>query len=265
MIRPDYSRRAPKSVAPGRSALLIVTAVAVVLFGVDYLSGGAVRATARGMSAFVWNTSARAVQGITGNGFFARNATLASENESLKSELARVRERAAAYENLREENESLRALANLAASATGVSAPVISAYHASPYGTFQIGAGKNEGVAAGDIVLSETGFVIGRVTDVADERSVVRTAFIANADIDVLIGNAAVTARGEGGGNARLTVPRGIQVEAGDTVRAPAFGSRPVGIVGKVEEITTTAEQRVYISLPVNVSLLRLVFVTPAP
>lgn len=265
MARQEFSHRSLHGAPRGRSKLLFATILILCIFGVDALLGGPFRNFVRSIAAGVWTGAEHVRESVAGSGFFARNSTLASKNESLKRELAAVRERAAAYGGLKEENDTLRSMLHFTLESQGITTPVVSSYHASPYGTFMVGAGVHDAIAPGDLVLSETGYVIGRVADVGETHTLVKTAFQSGSHVDVIVGNAAVTATGEGSGNARVDVPRGIDVRVGDTVVAPTFGGHPVGIVGYVEEVSTTAEQKVYIVLPVNVSLLRFVYIIPAP
>ncbi len=265
MARREFSNRSLNGAPRGRSRLLFATVLILLVFGLDALLGGPFRNFVRSVAGGMWGGASSARTSVAGTGIFMRNSTLASENEALKHELASVQERAAAYGALREENETLRALLRFTQTSQGVTAPVVSSYHASPYGTFLVAAGASDAIAPGDIVLSETGYAIGRVADVGETHTLVKAVFKSGAQIDVVLGNAALTAEGEGSGNARVQVPRGIDVQTGDTVIAPTFAGHPVGIVGKVEEVTTTAEQKVYIVLPVNLSTLRFVYIIPAP
>lgn len=265
MARSDFSYRSQSGSPRGRSKLLFATVLILLVFGLDALLGGPFRNFIRASAASLWISVSSVEASIASSGVFARANQLATENESLKREIADVRERAAAYGTLKEENDTLRSMLHMTQTAPGITAPVVSSYHASPYGTFMVEAGANDAIAPGDLVLSETGFVVGRVADVGETHTLVKTAFQSGSMIDVVVGNAAVSATGEGGGNARVAVPRGIDVQVGDTVIAPVLGGHPVGIVGKVEEVSTTAEQKVFIVLPVNLALMRFVYIVPAP
>jgi rod shape-determining protein MreC len=235
------------------------------VFALDALLGGPFRNFIRGSAGTLWSSVASTRSSVSGSGFFSRNSTLARENQTLRHELDQVRGRAVAYTALKEENDSLRAMVRLTQTSAGITAPVVSSYHASPYGTFSVSAGANDAIAPGDLVLSENGFVVGRVADVGETHTLVKTIFKSGSMIDVVIGNAAVSATGQGGGNARVSVPRGITVQAGDTVISPVLGGHPVGVVGNVQEISTTAEQKVFIVLPVNLATMRFVYIIPAP
>ena len=66
---------------------------------------------------------------------------------------------------------------------------------------------------------------------------------------------------GDGGGNAHASVPRGIPVHEGDAVIANAYGGRAIGVVGKVVSSPASAEQTVYMRLPVDLASLRYVYI----
>ncbi len=265
MARPEFTNRSRHGAPRGRGRLLFASICILCIFALDALLGGPFRNFARAAGSTLWSGVSSVQHSVSGSGFFARNSTLASENQVLKTEIEKLRERAAAYGALKEENDMLRSMLHFTLEAPGITAPVVSSYHASPYGTFIVSAGAHDAIAPGDLALSETGYVVGTVADVGETRTLVKNAFQSGATLDIVIGNAAVTAIGDGGGNARVSVPRAIDVQVGDTVTSPVLGGRPVGIVGKVEEIATTAEKKVYIVLPVNLSLLRFVYIIPAP
>ncbi|MCE9541003.1 rod shape-determining protein MreC [Candidatus Kaiserbacteria bacterium] len=200
-------------------------------------------------------------EAVTSGGYFVRQRTLATENLALKDELAQYREKAAGYDVLYQENMQLRTMLHLADKHQGITAPVVSSTGSSPYGTFLIGAGTNDPVREGDVVLTDGDFVVGLVTDVLGRTSAVRALFSAGVQTDVIIAGAAVTAVGDGGGNAHASVPRGIVVHEGDAVIAGIYGGRAIGVVGKVESAPTSADQTVYIRLPVDLSSLRYVYI----
>ena len=200
MVRPDFSGRARHGASRGRSRLLFATVLIICVFALDALLGGPFRNFVRSVASHAWTGVGSVGASITGSGVFARNSTLARENQRLTQELEQVRERAAAYDALKAENETLRTMLHFSETAPGVTAPVVSSYHASPYGTFMVAAGADDAIAPGDLVLSESGYVVGRVADVGETRTLVRSVFQAGSTLDIVVGNAAVSAIGEGTG-----------------------------------------------------------------
>ncbi|MDB5238381.1 MAG: Rod shape-determining protein MreC [Candidatus Kaiserbacteria bacterium] len=247
----------------GRRVLLFATVAAVIVLAVDLSTHGTVRSFVRGLASHVWVTGETGAQSAQQSGFFATHAKLARDNASLRAELAQYTGQAGENTELRDENAQLRALVNLAARAQGVAAAVVSSYLSSPYGTFLISAHAPD-VVSGDLVLSEDGFVVGKIADASGSTSLVDEIFASDSTVEGLVSGSDASIEGYGGGNARAELPRDVHVQAGDVVIVPAFGQRPVGIVGKVEASASSASQKVYIRLPANLSSLRYVYVVPA-
>jgi hypothetical protein len=200
------------------------------------------------------------------DGFFvadtvASRATLLEEIIQLRGESDRLRERDALFEALYRENESLRKLARFAALEVGITAPVLSSFWSSPYGTFIIGAGTDSGIAIGDAVLSEEGLVLGQIADAGDRSSVVRMAFAPGASVEAVSGETGFLIEGRGLGNGRARVPRDALVTLRDPVFAAQFGSRQVGIIGAIESASSSAYADLYIVTPVNFNAIRIVYV----
>ncbi|OGG71160.1 hypothetical protein A3F27_02460 [Candidatus Kaiserbacteria bacterium RIFCSPHIGHO2_12_FULL_53_13] len=247
---------------PGRERkrLIAASALVIVLFVFDIFSGGQVRAQARDSVSSVWKLGVSAGKAVRGSGFFSSRAALEKENAALKDQLARSQVRAAAYQALKDENAALRGMLRISENELGITAPVVSSFRASPYGTFLVGAGSSDAVTPGSLVLTEENFVIGRVADVSPHSALVNELFAPNVSTDALIRGAGVSVDGQGGGNARANVPREVQVEIGDPVTSPVLKGRTIGVVGAVEEDPASAYKRVYIRLPVNLAALQFVY-----
>ncbi len=251
--------------AGGRQRLLAATVLVLIVFILDILSGGRVRNLVRSASAGVWSAGSGIMHGIGSSGFFSSRRTLQSENDALRKQVAELQENANGFLVLKDENDSLRSLVHIAAAETGITAPIVSSLRSSPYGTFLIGAGANDGVVAGSLVIlgdpSGAGFVAGRVRDVGKKTSLVFELFAPDASMDVTIRGAALTAKGQGGENARAEAPRALPVEVGDIVTAPQLGGRAVGIVGGVKSDPSSSHSDVFIGLPVSLSSAPYVYV----
>lgn len=246
-----------------RRQLLAATVAVIILFVLDVATGGAIRGAVRGAVSILWNGSAHARSAITNTGYFRTHRSLAAENAALRDQVAAYKEDAAAYDTLMAENEQLRALVHIAAQERGVTAPIVSSFRASPYGTFLVGAGEREGVRGGSLVLTSDGFVVGTVRELHAHTALVQGSLASGSDTDVIIGSTAATLEGRGGGNGRVELPRDIAVATSAPVIAPSLGSRPVGIVGRVESAPASASQIAYVQLPVNLSSLRYVYIVP--
>lgn len=254
----------PQGNRGGRRRLAYLTLLVLVILALDALSGGSVRTfVQRGFSG-LWMATGNARTAVMDSGFFSTRASLAKENRALREQLDTYIQRAAGYESLRQENEILRSLLALSEGSTGITAPIVSSVRSSPYGTFLVRAGTSDGVQVGSLVVTQGGFVVGTVTDVTEKTAMVREVFAGGAQVDAHVGTAIVVADGRGGGNAVAEVPRGIEVQPGDIVTAPQFGSRSIGIVGHVDAESSSASQIVYVNQPVNLASLKYVYIVPA-
>ena len=244
---------------------LVATSAAVaILFAFDFFSGGALRAPARSLAASVSLAAGNAGVAITRRGIFATKASLARENDTLRTQLTEAHAAVSEAAALRDENAHLRALAHLAERAPGIAAPIVSVFGASAYGTFLIGAGTDQGIAAGDIVFSEDGFAIGRVSEAGAKTALVTELFVAGSSLPIVVAQSQITAEGQGGGNARARAPRGLDVKEGDIATAPSHAGAPVGIVLKIESDSASAYTTLYLRTPANLSALRFVFLRRA-
>ena len=256
---------------PGRRRLLIATLVVLAVFLVDAISGGMLRGSLRIAASTLWRAGSSMMSSIAGTGLFSSRRALQEENDEQRHELERLREREASYELAINENASLRALVHLAQREAGITAPVISSIVASPYGTFLIGAGAEDGIRGGDLVLAasesglfgESGIVLGLVSDVRRRSSLVTLVFSPEGAAEGSIGGASLEVEGRGGGNARAEAPRGVAIDVGDIVTSTSFGGRAIGVVGLVESDADRAFQKVYIGLPIGLSEVHYVYVVP--
>lgn len=247
-----------------RRRLLAATVAIVLLFLIDLIFGGVLRTSVRIGTNFLWRAGSAAGTSIAHSGLFATRSGLARQNAALQDTVAQLQDRAAAYTVLSAENQQLRALVHLAENAPGITAPVISSFRTSPYGTFLIGAGTADGVRTGALVLTSDGFVIGHVADVSGRSALVIGLFAPGQTIDVLIRGIPVGLKGEGGGKAAGDAPRGVPIVEGDVVVAPSLGQRPVGIVGSVQGSEASAATKLLVRVPVNLEALSFVYVETA-
>ena len=251
-----------------RRRLLFASALVIIIFVIDGLTGGTIRTVVRAGALSVGNIGARTGEVIFGSGFFSTRRALEKKNQALREELSQFQMRAAAFDVLKEENKALRDLVHLAEDERGITAPVASSFRASPYGTFLIGAGTEDGVSKNNLVLvgdsQFDGFVIGRVEDAGTHTSLVRGIFAPGEKTEAVVGDIAVSVEGRGGGQARAEVPREASLGEGESVFAGAMGGRAIGVIGKVEKKAGDASQVAYIHFPINQNEVRFVYVLTA-
>lgn len=233
----------------------------------DALSGGKIRSLARAAGSQIWKFGSSISESIAESGFISSRRALIEENSALTQQIAQMQERSAAYLVLQDENQALREILRVAditqstKKEIGITAPIVSSFRSSPYGTFQVGAGRADSVSPGDIVLSSENFAIGRIEETDLHTALVREIFAPSVSSDALLRGVGVAVEGQGGGNARTSVPRQTAVAVGDAVVSPIFRARAIGIVGKISEDSGSAYKRVDIYLPVNLSALQFVYI----
>jgi cell shape-determining protein MreC len=244
-----------------RRRLLLVTAIVVIVFAADSISGGYVRGFLRNVTGAMWSATVRAEERITANGFFSSRAQFAAENTALHAQILQYQGKLAAADVTAAENEQLRSLTHLAVGAPGISVPIISSFRTSPYGTFLIGAGSADGIEKDALVQSSDGYVIGKVSDVSSHTALVDQLFAPRRSVETLISAIPVTLTGVGGGNAIGRAPRGAKISEGDIVSAPSMGGKPIGVVGTVTSDAADAFSAVEVRAPANLTTLRFVYV----
>lgn len=245
------------------AAVSIVLAIAAVI-GIDALSGGLVRALVRGTSGAVTNRVATVFSAVEESGVLRTRTSLATENAQLREQIERESEARARYDALAAENAALYEIARLVEPLErAVSVRVLSSFRASPYGTFHIAGGARDGLSAGNVVMTPGGFMLGTISDVGEYTASVHALFAPGREVQLTAGEVSFLARGRGSGNALADVPRGALLQVGDVVLSTESGGRPAGVIERVENDASSATERVYVRVPVNLDVITFVYVIP--
>lgn len=188
---------------------------------------------------------------------------LASENKRLKEALDGVVLEAYSRQELRDENEQLKAMLGRASGRAFVLARVLANPGRSPYDTLLLDAGSDDGVAVGMKVFVDGDFAIGEVEKVTQQGALVTLYSSYGKELPVSVGSSSVPAlaKGEGGGNFRIALPKDVSVSAGDLVHVPALAPEYVAIVTAVDHPEGSSLEDVYIKWPFNMSELTRVYV----
>jgi cell shape-determining protein MreC len=256
----EYSNRSHRTERRARGQLVVATIVVIFIAFLDVVSGGAVRSLARVASAKVYDGGAAVSDRIGLGSFFRSRGSIIAENDALKNDIARLQDQIAANAALRSENEQLRAFTHLAQTSHGTLVPVVSSFQSSPFGTFLIDT-SGTSISKDALVETEGGYVIGRVSEVGAGIAQVKELFAPHATISVVVARTGGQAEGQGGGNARLSVPRTLSAHSGDVVTSTEVGGRPVGVVGNVVSDPSGALATLYVRLPINLESIQFVYV----
>ncbi len=250
-----------------RNRLYTVVFVLVLLFGALIETQNPVRdslrAGTRSVAAVAWAVVHGMGNTIDRYGGLSSRAKLATENQKLREEIARSESLALHHDVLRSQTATLRGMFSLReAYSEGIAAPVLSNPSASPYSTFVIGSGTEEGVKAGAYVVSAPRVAIGRIVEADAHTALVGLFSAPDKETEVMIGKVRTMYRGKGDGNGIVVVPRGAAVALGDAAVLPG---RPfaIGFVGIIQSKPEDAETTVLVRVPANLPSLSFVYIVP--
>ena len=183
--------------------LAIVVVIAALIVGL------ATRERADGHSGPLSSTASSLripIQGAVGSvvdwmrgiyGYIYQYDKLVAENESLRQQLAEAQDQVRQSAEAAEENVRLRTLLGyLEKNTTFVTeSAMITSWDASNWvSAFTISKGSDNGIEKGDCVITESGMLVGQISDLGAGWATVRTVIDVNMDAGVLVGDASVAA-----------------------------------------------------------------------
>ena len=250
-----------------RNKSFVAALLLIVLFGVALKVQSPVRdglrSGVRSVAAVAWVAAHGIGDSIDHYGGFSSRTALAGENAALKAEIARLESLSLHNDVLRSENATLRDMFSLReAHPEGIAASVLSDPAVSPYGTFVIGSGTDDGVVVGAYVLSAPRVAIGRVIEVDAHSTLVELFSAPGKEIEVMIEDVRTIYHGRGDGNGLVIVPRGSHVAEGDAAQLPGL-EFAIGFVGYIESKPEDAETKVLVRVPANLPSLSFVYIVP--
>lgn len=214
------------------------------------------------------------MQGIYG--YVYQYDKLVAENESLRQQLAEAQEQVRQSTDALEENQRLRALLGYLEKHTSfvTESAMITSWDASNWvSAFTISKGANNGIEKGDCVITESGMMVGQVSELGDGWATVRTVVDVNMDAGVLVGDSSIAAMLVGDyalmqeGQCKLSyfTEDATLFEGDSVVTSGRGGAFPSGIVvGEVTELRSEAGGQSYYAVvdpAVDLSALSQVFI----
>lgn len=198
--------------------------------------------------------------------YFRDRTTLLTELNNFKYSQSSASGDRLTSELLSKENVELRALLGNEGSKRIV-AGVVGRPNKVPYDVLVLDKGEQDGIVEGAPVFIGDNAVIGIVAKVFSESSVVTLVTTPGFTVSVyIIGpNIYTNAQGIGGGQLRVGVPQGINLEKGNLVILPGVDSGIYGEISVIESTPTQPEQYGYVSPDVPLAGLRLVSVGQLP
>lgn len=197
------------------------------------------------------------------SGSLSSPESLLAENESLKRELADATVRLQSANALMAENTELKDTLGRASTTPRILAAVLRRPPLAFHDELVIDAGMDHGFAVGDLVYAPGEVLVGYVSSVLGNTSLVTLFSSPGEKYDVEVGttHAPATANGEGGGQYSAALPRTVPVVEGDAILVPSIESIPFATVSAVIADPSSAFQKILFAPPVNVYELRWVLV----
>jgi len=193
--------------------------------------------------------------------FFESKQKLKKENDILKSELVALELASISSKLLAEENRLLKEILGRFSEKEFILASVISKPNHSPYDTLILDVGEKDGIKENELVMSGDTFVIGAVSEVYGKSSKVTLFSNPGNIMQVLVGTEAIPAeaKGKGGGNFEIILPRDLLVKEEDVVTVPEMSINILGTVGHIKKDPNDSFQTILLRTPVNISELKWV------
>lgn len=188
--------------------------------------------------------------------------SLAEENAKLATEVEVLRSAVFDYELLKSENQKLYEEIKLKPASRLMAAKIIARPPQLPLDSILLDRGLEDGVVVGDWVLASDRIVIGKVLKTAEGRSVAALNSFADT---VSYGhiertNEWIEVVGDGGGSLTAKVPIDFDVKTGDRILIEGQHPYLLAVVSLIKENTASGFKEILLSLPINLSKIRIVF-----
>ena len=194
---------------------------------------------------------------------FADQNQILKENEGLLDEIENLRINLINYESLKYENERLYTNLGLKPAGDFVGAKIIAKSPQIALDTLLINKGTASDLGEGSMVLVGEGILMGKIVRVYKDRSMVALNSFPDKISYGYIERTGepLEIKGVGGGSIQTRVPINFDIVLQDKIMLEDSQTYLVAIVSAIEENSASGFKNVLLSLPVNVSKLRIVFI----
>lgn len=238
-----------------RKVVIIILLCCAGLGGIQFVFPRALTTTVLILAKPLWvirDGISRSTSGFFGH--FERVKTLQKENDALREELYVLKVKEYQFDHALIEYADLKTLMNASSSksSSAVIARVISKPPFTPYDTFVVDKGSEDGVLMGDLVYANDALVIGRVHQVTQHNAYVTLFSSGDQTQEFVVSRTGVSVAttGMGGGNFALYVPKDFDIVVGDTLSEPSYDSGIVATVYALDETSQNSFKRVYARVP---------------
>jgi len=185
--------------------------------------------------------------------------SLVRKNKNLQRELRETRIKLLEKNLLLQENQELKEILGRTLEREVLLARVLSKPPQSLYDSIIIDIGKNQSLKKGQRVYLSDFVLIGKIEEVYGNTSKVKLLSAPGEEYEIEIGteNIPAIARGLGGGNFEIRLPRGVDVEIGDEVVVPSLNTSLLGIVEEIDSKAQDPFQKILFKNPFNLSQIK--------
>lgn len=196
---------------------------------------------------------------------FADKNQLIEENRLLSEEVTNNRFSLVDYEATSYENQKLREALKIRPAENFITAVVVARPPQVPLDSLFLDKGKTDALSVGDLVLTSERVLIGKIAEASRTKSVVSLNSFAGVTSYgfVMRTNEPLEIRGVGGGGMEAKVPIDFDIEVGDKLLTSDSFTHFVAVVGMIEEDRSSGFKDVLMSLPVDISKINMVFISP--
>lgn len=212
----------------------------------------------------LWNTSTLVSRPFVNiKYFFVSKNSLISKNLELEDKLTSLNLKEIDYDSLLKENQYLKSELGRVDLSSKIVGRVLSRPPISPYDVLVLDVGSSHGVVLGSKVYISDSVVIGKISNVGPDSSLVEIFSTGNKKEEAVLSRTGTsfTLVGQGGANFKLEVPKDTDILWGDTFIYPGLKSRVLGSVYYIDSASQSSFKTVYIKIPGNVFSSQFVFI----
>lgn len=210
----------------------------------------------------IWSSSGAAAQDVSAlSGSLRSKQSILDENQGLQDQILEETASVADREVLLEENSQLKEILGRKASPNMVLAAILAKPNKSIYDTMIVDVGEDLGISKGARVFAYGDELLGTVSEVYADTSLVDLYSTPGEKTDVVLGagNSYVQATGRGGQNFEITVPADQVIEPGTAVVLPGITPYVLADVTSVISDPRDPFQKILLTSPVNIQDLKFV------
>ena len=264
---------------PNRLKMIFVAGFIFIIFVLAFIFPKPMRNFFATTAVPVWQASATIGNGLQNlAGFFSGKSSLISQVTSLQNQISSLELKQIDYDAVLKENQDLKSLfgrrvvgdaktqrdQNLGngrsvnvniGTGPGILARVVSKPPQSPYDTFVLDIGTQDGASVGDKVYISDTVLIGEIAEASDKNSIVNLfskSGLINGFVDERTG-ATYQVSGRGGANMSVEVPKDADILWGDTFSYPSLKTSIIGSVFYIDSSEQSSFKTVYLRVPGNV------------